>query len=178
MCPQISHQKFQDRPIQTNYRKDIEMKDEIILEHLRNKYPGENRAKFNFLDFIHAAGSPSDALLYARLFSPQFIEIDEMIFLKDVIEDEADIQRVRNAIEKYAGDKKIVEHSFNFVEIPSLFGGNSGDTSDEEDYWLATQLAEMWALKLKILYPEKTFEVNILLPTETGNELGIEFFQK
>lgn len=153
------------------------MRDEDLLAHFREvKCKGQDSSGFNFFDFLHAHGSPLDALFYSRLFWPEFVEINGMVFLKETIEDDDDRGRLDEALERYDGDKTKTEQSFNLTEIPSLFGKNLAETSDEEDLVLAERLAEMWQHRLQIIYPNRKFTVQLLSAEETGGEAGVIFY--
>jgi hypothetical protein len=152
------------------------MRNEDLLAHFREvRCKGQDTSGFNFFDFLHAYGSPLDALFYSRLFWPEFVEIDGMVFLKETIEDDDDKARLNEALKRYEGDKTKTEKSFNIAEIPSLFGKNLAETTDEEDLVLAERLAEMWEHRLRIIYPDRKFAVKILSAEETGGEIGISF---
>jgi len=153
------------------------MRDEDLLVHFREvKCKGQDARGFNFFDFLHAHGSPLDALFYSRLFWPEFVEIDGMVFLKETIEDDNDKARLDEVLKRYEGDKTKTEQSFNITEIPSLFGKKLAETTDEEDIVLAKRLAEMWQHRLRIVYPDRKFTVQILSAEETGGEVGVSFY--
>lgn len=132
---------------------------------------------FNSLDFIHRFTSPLMALLFSELFWPNFIEIDNMIFLETTFEDKSDLQQLHMAIERYKGDRQKIEESFNTVEVPSLFGAKVQDTSDEEDIILANTLASMWRARLKEIFPKKKFVVKVLDSDQTEGEIAVLFRQ-
>ena len=122
------------------------MEDHHLVRRLQQLLPDSDTANFDVLDFVAAFGSPLEALMYSRLFWPEFVEIDGMIFLKESIEYEDDRQRLARALEYYGGDRTQTEQSFNLVEVPSmLFTTRKGETAEEEDRWLAQRLAEMWS---------------------------------
>ena len=56
---------------------------------------GETFSGFTVYDVVHAKGSPLDAVMYAHLFWPEFVTVDDMTFLPFTVEDEADQARVR-----------------------------------------------------------------------------------
>jgi hypothetical protein len=122
---------------------------------------GEPFTGFTIHDVVHAKGSPLEALLYAHLFWPEFVTLDGMTFLPFVIEDEADQARVRERRAALPDDRS-VEEEFNYVEVAALFGRRRGETSVEEDALLARFLAEMWAAKLRVDFPSKTFRVRMI----------------
>jgi len=153
------------------------MCNEDLLAHFREVvFKGQDTSGFNYFDFLHAYGSPLDALFYSQLFYPDFVEIKGMIFLKETIEDDNDEARLDEALIRYEYDKSKIEQSFNIVEVPSLFGKNLAETTDEEDLVLTTRLAKMWQYKLQSTYPERKFTVQILSAEETGGEVGFSFY--
>lgn len=153
----------------------IDKFDENVAELLCGYFEGKDTHGFNPLDYIHAFGSPIAALLYSRLFWPGFVELDGMIFLNSTVENEDDVARVRNTLRQYGGDKRKTEMAFNLIEVPALFGGRSGETTDAQDVWLAETLAEMWKSRLHSMFPDKRFQVSIVHPEESGAELSVLF---
>lgn len=151
--------------------------DKDLLAHYREiKCKGQDTRGFNFFDFLHAHGSPLDALFYSRLFWPQFVEINGMIFMSETIEDDGDRSRLDDALKRYGGDKTKTEQSFNVIEIPSLFGKSLSETTDEEDFMLAQQWAEMWQHRLQSAYPNRKFTLQILSAEDTGGETRVIFY--
>ncbi len=146
-----------------------------LLSAFRKKYKDQDSAGFNYLDFLHTQGSPFDALFYSQLFWPEFVEIDGMVFLQDTIEDGEDRKRLNEALVRYKGDKTKAEQTFNLVELPSLFGKNISETTDEEDAFLADRLTEMWRCKLALVFPNREFLVKTVSAKETGGEIAIMF---
>ncbi|HDH04697.1 MAG TPA: hypothetical protein ENH01_03150 [Nitrospirae bacterium] len=154
------------------------MNDEHLIDRLKEKYKDHDTTNFNVFDFLHAFGSGFEALFYSMLFWPEFIEIDDMIFLKGTIENDEDRQRLTDTFEKYGKDRFATEKDFNCIEISYLFGPRTAESTEEEDLWLAERLVEMWRCRLQVLYPKRNFVVNVLDPRETNNEVAILFFQK
>ena len=154
------------------------MKDKELIQRLRARGPHRDTTGFNLFDFLHTEGCGLDALLYSRLFWPEFVEMNQMVFLKETFEDEDDWRRLAEAFEHYGKDYRKTEQSFNLVEIPSLFGRRVGETTDEDDHWLAERLAEMWSYRLQVLYPHRHFVVEVLEPEQTGGEVAVIFYQQ
>jgi hypothetical protein len=102
---------------------------------------------------LHSQGFSFVALFYSRLFWPEFVEINVMIFLKEAIEDDEARSLLDKYLEQNHGDKAKAEQSFNLTGISYLFGKKTGETTDEEDLVLAKRLAEMWRCKLLMIYP-------------------------
>lgn len=153
---------------------DLDLRVAALLSRY---FDSQNTFGFNTFDFVHAFGSPVMALMYSRIFWPMFVELDGMIFLKSTVEDDEDINRIRRTLHSFHGDSMRTEMAFNLVEIPSIFGGKSGETTDEEDQWLADTIAEMWKWRLESEFPEKCFEVRVESPDDTGAEIAVVFFQ-
>ena len=154
------------------------MDDNYLISRLKTKYSDKDTTNFNVFDFLSAFGSPLDAIVYSKLFWPEFVEVDDMVFLKERFETEEDHISLKEVFRKYGGDRCKVEQAFNFYEIPwDFLCGRVGETTEEEDDWLAERLVEMWAACLRLLYPERRFIVKLLEPEETGGEIGIIFYQ-
>ena len=153
------------------------MNSSEIVAVSKRLWPDQDPAGFNFFDFLHAQGSPRIALFYSRLFWPEFVEFEGMVFLEGSLEDEEDRQRVRDTLERYGGDMSKTEKSFNVVEIPPLFGKRSGETTEDEDRLLASQICTMWKARLRALFAGRNFEVEVQRPTEQGDEIAVCFYQ-
>jgi hypothetical protein len=153
------------------------MRAQQIKSMLQTAYGGQDTSSFNSLDFIHALGSGRDALMYSQLFWPEFKEFKGMVFLAATVECLEDEKRVEAALQQYDGDLTKTEESFNLLEISYLFGKRIGETSVEEDNWLAAILCECWECRLKQLFPERVITVEIVPPAEVGDEVAISFFQ-
>ena|ERR1700726_16404 len=154
------------------------MLDADLLRRLKELRPEGDFSGFNFLDFMHAEGSPFEALVYSRLFWPRFVEIDGMIFMAGSFEDEDDLSRLSQALATYGGDRLKTEKSFNLFTISSLFGRRIGETTDEEDGCLLERLAQMWHSRLRQVFPERCFVVEVLADQQTGEGPGIIFYQQ
>lgn len=154
------------------------MLEQDLIKRLSILYAEQDTANFNVLDYVYACGSPLQALMYSKLFWPEFIEIEDMVFLKDKIEDEDDRHSVLKILEQQEGNRLKTEQAFNLLEIPpDIFGKKMGETTEKEDQYLAEILAEMWHCRLQMLYPSRSFKVELLSAEETGGEIGIRFYQ-
>lgn len=154
------------------------MNDQHLVAKLRAAHPEHDTTGFNAFDCIHAFGSGREALLYARLFWPDFVEFRDMVFLNTTVESEDDKRRIEDALDRYERSLVNTEQSFNVVEIPSLFGRRLGDTDEEEDRLLANLIAEVWNCRLRSLFPNRCFETRVLEAEETGGEIAVVFYQK
>ncbi|HEY8210551.1 MAG TPA: hypothetical protein VIG99_23875, partial [Myxococcaceae bacterium] len=71
------------------------------IEAASRLWPEQDATGFDYFDFLHARGSPRQALFYSGLFWPQFVEFDGMVFLEGTIEDEPERQRVQEALRRF-----------------------------------------------------------------------------
>ncbi|MCP4268814.1 MAG: hypothetical protein GY777_25080 [Candidatus Brocadiaceae bacterium] len=149
----------------------------ISNERYRFLFKEKDTQKFNSMDFIHRFTSPILAILFSELFWPDFVEIDNMVFLENTFEDGSDLKRFNDAVKKYEGDRKKTEISFNTIEIPSLFGAHMGDTTDDEDLILARTIKSMWKARLADKFPNKKFLVEVIDSEKTGGEIAVIFHQ-
>jgi hypothetical protein len=113
------------------------MDDKLLIEHLKEVHARADTSNFNLLDFVSAFGNPLDALAYSKLFWPDFIEFEGMIFLKNNVEDDEDRSRIRAALSNF-GTPREVEMSFNQFLIPEdCFSAHYSVANDEESLYLA-----------------------------------------
>jgi hypothetical protein len=140
--------------------------DHDLICHLKELHREANTEAFGVLDFASAFGSPLDALVYSKLFWPDFIEYEGMIFLASILESEDDRSRVLKALSSGQG-KSEVEQSFNNFDIPSsLFASHRVQTTLSEDTTLAERLSEMWRARLFQLFPNRVFDVRVAHPED------------
>gem|GEM_PF-978193 len=148
-------------------------KTRSLLDTIRRYFP--DNGGFEEVDFLHVYGDPIQALLYSALFCPETVEVDGMVFLTLQVSDRDDVERVRRYLIDVEGNRQAVESSFNFVEVPYLFGASP--STDEDDLLLAERLADSWRAWLSYIHPDRQFVVEVLSPEVTGSVVGIHFFQ-
>jgi hypothetical protein len=162
-------------------RGDTEMNqpcelEENLVRQLKGRHHDADTSGFGILDFASAFGSPLYALVYSKLFWPDFIHFEGMIFHSSIMENDEDRARVRAA--PLRGESRLeVEQSFNSFDIPSdFFASGSATTTREEDIWLTRQLADMWRWRLKETFPERRFTVEVEEPAD--EEPTLRFWQQ
>jgi hypothetical protein len=133
-----------------------------LVAALTRIHADRDTTKFGVFDFLGAFGSPLEAMAYSKLFWPDCIDIDGMVIRKDVIEDEADLKRIRDVLQRWNGDIAKTEYTFNRLEVPcGVFGKRAGESTSKLDDELAQILAEMWRARLMQLYPDRKFMVTL-----------------
>jgi len=149
--------------------------DQLLL-HLREAKSMSPSKDIELPDFTFAFGSPLEALMYANLFWPNFVEFSGMIFHSEVLHSENARTRVMQMVAETSAPSE-VEKSFNQFEIPSsFFGKRAGDTTELEDVHLARMICEMWQARLSLLFPDK--RVKALCTLEEDEEPCITVFQE
>jgi hypothetical protein len=149
--------------------------DEALLDALQRRVVVQDTTGFTVLDFLYAAGSPVDALLYARLFWPELLEVDGAVLLASSVEDEADLARVRASLRERGHAE--TERRYNLRELSDLFGHGLGEIDDDQAADLLARLATMWRCRLQDAFPERRFAVEVLSAADTGGDIGICFHQ-
>jgi hypothetical protein len=149
--------------------KKFSPQSQALLDCLYRHHPLEEGANFDIMDFMHAYGKLTQALLYARLFVPEFGVVNGRVILDDGYK----VQCYSKAVlESKTGD--VDPDSFNFIEIGFVFG-NSSDWDDDEDYILAELVAEAWRARLAMLFPDRKFIVEVIPENEIGDETSVGF---
>jgi hypothetical protein len=136
-------------------------------------HPVEGTTRHDLWDFLHQFGNAINALLYAPLFCPEFIEVDGSILLN---------RMGSNIEERFLDTKRTsklslaeIESSFNFLEVSYAFADRTR-SSNGEGTLLAEFIAESWRARLMYLYSPRRFEVSVLLPEQTGEVAEVHFF--
>lgn len=155
------------------------MNDEELLSYLRRHFSAAGARNYNVLDFTFRYGSVLEALMFSHLFWPDFVEFEGMVFFKEIREGAGFSERVKGALNKFAGNRSAVERSFNLREVTTqLLGKDLKETTDEQIDWLEQRLVEMWTARLSNAYPEKRFAVEIVVldPHDPESDTGITFY--
>ena len=150
----------------------------MFVRTAKRLWPDVDATGLDYFDFLNACGSPRLALFYSRLFWPEFVDFQDMTFLDGTVDDDSGRTRVLEALATYEGDRAETERSFNNVEIPSLFGRLSGESTDDEDTQLAEQICSMWGARLRQLFPDRAYVVEVQPATDEGDEIAVMFYRK
>jgi hypothetical protein len=147
--------------------------DHDLICHLKEVHREADTTNFNILDFVSAFGSPLDALVYSKLFWPDFIEYEGMIFMASILESADDRARVLEALSKGLS-KSETEESFNNFDIPSaVFASHRAQITVSGYATLAERLAEMWRARLAQLFPDRVFDVTVIHPEDEQPNITI-----
>lgn len=129
-------------------------------------------------DYAHSFGQAHVGLLYAALFVPRFIVLEDHVFLRDFAPrprgglDEMAVQLRQAKSESPEALRRLVA-SYNWVEFHYLFNDH---VSDNEEFRLLLEFVmEAWRTRLAALFPDRRFTVRILSAEETGDMPGLGF---
>ncbi|HEY0795006.1 MAG TPA: hypothetical protein VGD64_04425 [Acidisarcina sp.] len=140
----------------------------------RAEYDGADPAGFTALDFVGALGSVGNALLYSKLFWPEFIEVDGVVFLKDFVDDLGGPEGIRKRCNDL-GCGQSIDKSINNFDVNLSFPNHPEENAEGDDLLLANQLAELWTLRLQQLYAHRRFHVEV---NEDNGSPCVSFFEE
>lgn len=136
------------------------VQDDLLIRRLRDLHDSADTTSFNVLDFASAFGNPLDALVYSRLFWPDFVDFKGAVLPATFLESEQDRSRIQDALS--ASTPAEVERSWNRFEIPSdFFASHRFPTTDAENLELAERMAQSWRARLLQLFPDRSFTVQV-----------------
>lgn len=153
------------------------MTDEELISRLKNLYPKQDSTNFTVYDLIHAQGSAIQALLYLRLYWPDFILIEGMVFSAITVQDDEDRAAIIDYYIMHGRDLQNTEKTFNYIEVEYLFAHHRDLMDDEDMLDFANKLCAMWSAKLSKEFPARRFRVEVVDPEGTGGECAVWFYQ-
>jgi hypothetical protein len=145
--------------------KDISLKDVRGLPPLDTsvlpifqRYKKDNESwipDFDTWSYLNLRADFDLAAAFAKLFWPDFVEVDGCVLLQREYSPEA----FAELMERYDGDRRAVESLLNHVHITDLFLNSSRDVTypDELYEFLAQTLIYGWKQVLQDKHPEKRF---------------------
>lgn len=160
------------------FHNEPRMTSEELVVELTRLHADQNTKNFNAYDFISAFGSPLEAVMYSKLFWPDFIEIKGMVIRSDVIDDESDRNRIIEALQLCNDEAQQVEYSFNRLDFPyGIFATKRAYECSEiiMEEMLKT-LVEMWRYRLSQLFQDRRF--NVVIEIDDDGTYFITFFQQ
>jgi hypothetical protein len=132
------------------------------------------KARFGFWDYLNAKGNFEMAVAFAKLFWPDFVEVEGHIFLSEMYE-EAQFREWQKALQEVSRVEAVVNH----LHIYDLFLNNDASAALELELleYLAQVLLKCWAYALNEQFPDKYFEFTYASEPEEYGPV-ISFFQK
>lgn len=132
--------------------------ENIITEFMRWKI--SNKDSFTSWSYVNLKSDIQLALGFANFFTPELIEIENCIFLKDHYD-----EKIYNGWkESLGGNKTKIEMTMNYYEVADFFHINTNYDDiniDEQVDALAKALQHFWSLSFSYFYPNKNIRVII-----------------
>ena len=143
------------------FHNEPRMTSEELVVELTRFHAGQNAKHFNTYDFISAFGSPLEAVMYSKLFWPDFIELEGMVIRSDVIDDESDRNRIIESLQLCNYEVQQLEYSVNRLDIPyGVFATRRAyECSEIVMKEMLKTLVEMWRARLSLLFQDRRFNV-------------------
>ncbi len=143
---------------------------DILHKHLPvAEWTADWKAPPDIDDVVHMFGNVAGALLYARLFVPEFRVVEGIVILDDGVRPEEFLE----AIPESKKDLRELSDGFNWIEPTYIFANRDSDW--DEDQVLAELIAEAWRGRLLKLFPDRKFIVEVLSSEQTGGGIGVGF---
>lgn len=145
------------------------MKDKLVnfVKYNEPLVPGN----ISLIDYIYFTSDPDTTISNIKLFFPDLIEYEGMIFLKENFNNE----NVDNWINYNNYSKKQIEKVINHVHIRSLYQDIYSETYDSEVFiYIAKYMIKTFKIQLKECFPDKDFNVEII---DEYEDIQITFYQ-
>lgn len=132
-----------------------------------------NGTGIGVLEWLSGIGSFEQAVAYAALFWPEFLEHDGCVFVRYV--SDVDYQRWLLVL---GGDKTKVEELINHFHIEDMFKNVPVPPSDKQAVFIGNKMREMLESKLARDFPERQFIVQLSEDKGVVNtSYSLTFFQ-
>lgn len=126
------------------------------------------------IGWVYYAGTPGQAIAYANLFWPKFVEHEGCVLRDEAFE----IESFNTWMQSTDGNRREVEAVINHVHILDIFGNEAATPTLDQVLCLGRFLKATWEAKLKLEFPGKAVKVSF--PEEPEPDLinyEITFFQ-
>ena len=154
------------------------MATDKYLSALKRSFGIDGYENFDSYDYLHAIGFAKQALLYAGLFCPDLIEIEDIVLLKMKVDDEVNLKEFYKLKSDGKHTRQEIEKSFNFVEVPYCFASKRNDLSEEDEILLAEFIANSWRGRLMTKYPDRKFRVMVAEAGDLSDVVAVVFFEE
>ncbi len=132
--------------------EQISLNTEQLLDF--QQWKKANGGDFSLWDYLFGVANVEIALAFTKLFLPDFIEHEGGIFLSEVFKQE--IYEQWKA--KLGNDITEIERVMNHQHIDDILSGTDKVGTDNL-FYLGQCIKQMWESRLKLLYPDRRFEV-------------------
>lgn len=117
----------------------------------------DNKSQVDEYSYISDQCNPEDVLLSCRIFFPDFVVVENGVFLERNYNSDAFL----SWLEIFGGDLHAVERMINHTHLYDLFDGCVEEVDDRVFEQLAEVLVFSWKLILENKFPDRRFDVKI-----------------
>ncbi len=135
--------------------------DFVEFENVNNDWSIEKHLNFNY--------DIDAAILFSRLYFPEFIEVKNCILLKE----RYNVDNFEGWFDELKGDIREVEKISNLYEIKDLFHINDDSITSEKLLLLGDILKRVWKINLDLLFPSKKVDVYVF---KEGEDIYITLY--
>ncbi len=114
-----------------------------------------NNNDFSSWDYLFGIANVESAIAFTKLFWPDFVEHEGGIFLQEVF----NLEIYEQWKSQLGNDINAIERVVNHQHIEDLLPGSEKVNADNLLY-LGKTIVQMWQSRLKLLYPNKSFNVS------------------
>lgn len=133
--------------------KQISLNTEQLLNFQQWKQANGN--DFSIFDYLFGVANVEVAIAFSKLFWPDFVEYKGGIFWTEAF----NIEIYQQWKEKLGNDINAIERMMNHHHIDDLLPG-AEKVGIDNLYYLGNTIAQMWSSRLKLVYPDRTFQVD------------------
>jgi len=146
--------------------------DELIREYQEWKKANPN--SFNWWSYVNLKADLQTALGFAKFFSPQLLEVDGCLILKDKFQKEL----LESWKEQFKDDKTSIEKMMNLYEVNDFFHINRNENEDEDAQVqvLGEVLKHFWSMTFKQNFPKRNIAVHVF--KEYDEQLFITVYEE
>lgn len=120
---------------------------------------------YSFKNYIETRGSFELAAAFAKLFWPDLIEYRGCVLRADGFSEQSFDEWWQQA----KGNRTTIERVLNLLHVRELVPSDTSDLDESVYRYLGQTLAAMWACRVKLLFPSRSFIVQVEDLDEEGN---------
>lgn len=158
-------------------RRYYSVVDDDVLEHIP-EWKGRRAQGATLLTYLLNQGTIEAAIACASLFWPEIVEDDGLVFLALYYrQDQVPKLRTRFADDKRQIERWLNAHSLREFFMFQQFKGDPAGADEELVSAFGQAMQHFWSLRLKTLFPTRTFIVELGDEIEGENGPTITFYE-
>jgi hypothetical protein len=133
-------------------QKEIPLDVDKLADFQRRKKI--NDGDYTLWDYLFGVGNIETAIVFTKLFWPDFVEYEGGIFLSEAFNNQTYEQYKIQLGDSGVGLEPVINHQYIDDILPGI-----QNISAENLSFLGQTLVQMWKARLKSLYPQRRFKV-------------------